>query len=256
MLGLALDFGPRPVEEAIARLAELSGEDSGDRWTDAIVSIWLGRLEAMRANFDVAREHVARAQTAFSDLGADTAVVDTCGRATAAVELAAGFPDVAARSLRDACALLEDLHQTSVLATRAAELAHALYELGRYDEASGWAQVAGASAGDDDLDAILTRQPVEAKIHARLGRVDDAERLARAVVDLAARTDALNRRAESLLALAEVLELTGAEQEAQEHVAAALGFYEQKGNVAAARRVRTKHEEPRAGLFVPDFHGS
>jgi DNA-binding SARP family transcriptional activator len=256
LLGLALDFGPRPVDEAIARLAQLSGEDSGDRWVDANVAIWLGRLEAMRANFDVARRHVERGQRVFSDLGADSAVVDTCGRATAAIELAAGAPDVAVRALRDACALLEDTRQTSVLATRAAELANALYELGRYDEASEWAQRAGESSGDDDLDAILTRQPVEAKISARLGRAGDAERLARGVVGLAARTDALNRRAESLLALAEVLQLAGAEQEARQHVAPALRLFEQKGNIAAARRVRAKDEEPRVGPFVPDVHGS
>jgi phage shock protein A len=80
--------------------------------------------------------------------------------------------------------------------------------------------------------------------------------VARATLDLAGRTDALNRRAESLLALAEVLEQAGDEQEAQQHVATALGLYEQKGNVAAAARVRTKYEEPRAGLFVPDAQTS
>jgi DNA-binding SARP family transcriptional activator len=256
MLGLALDFGPRRVDEAISRLTELSTEGTSFRWTTAVASIWLGRLEAMRANFAVARGHLDQAKAAYRDLGVTEPLVDSCGRASAAIELAAGFPDIAEQSLRDACTFLQETHQTSVLATRGAELANALYEQGRYDEASEWVRIAREDAGQDDLDAALTRQPVEAKVHARQGRIDEAERVARATVDLAGRTDALNRRAESLLALAEVLELAGDEQEAQQHVATALGLYEQKGNVAAAARVRTKYEEPRAGLFVPDAQTS
>ena len=218
--------------------------------------IWLSRLEAMRANFDVARMEIARANAAYRDVGMATGPIDACARATAAIELAAGFPDLAAQSLREACALLQKEQRTSVLATRGAELANALYEQGSYDEASEWVRIARESAGEEDLDAALTRQPVEAKIHAREGRVDKAKRLARATVDLAARTDALNRRAESLLALAEVLQLAGEGAKAEEHIAAALTLYAQKGNVAAAARLRAKHEEPHAGLVVPDTRRS
>ena len=255
MLGLALDFGPRPVDDAIARLEELSIQGSGDRWTEANVLVWLGRLEAMRANFDLARAQVDGAHAAFQDLGLRTAAVDTCGRAIAAIELAEGFPDRAERSLRAACALLQEIQWSSVLATRAAELANALYEQGRYGEASEWLGVARECAGEDDLDATLTRQPVEAKVRARQEDFAEAERLAREAVDLAAGTDALNRRAESLLALAEVLELAGAQLEAAERRADALALYGLKGNVAAAARVR-KREEPSAGLLAPDVQGS
>jgi DNA-binding SARP family transcriptional activator len=255
MLGLALEFGPRPVDEAIARLADLSTGEGG-RWTDAIVSIWLGRLEAMRANFDAARAYVGRAQTTWRDLGANDAALYSGGRATATIELAAGFPEIAEQSLRDACARLQELQATSVLATWAAELANVLYEQGRYPEAAEWVDVSAAHAGDDDLDAILTRQPVEAKILARQGHIDEAVRLARASIDLSARTDSLNRRADSLLALAEVLALAGAADESHEHVAEALDLHARKGNIAATTRILARYEEPRAGLFVPDGQSS
>jgi DNA-binding SARP family transcriptional activator len=250
-LGLALEFGPKPVDHAIVRLTRLAAEDTG-RWTNANVLLWLGRLEALRSNFDEARALVDRARAAFQDLGLERTVVDSCGRAAAAIDVAVGRPQLAAQRLRDACAAIEQHGEAPVLATRAAELANALYEQGLYDEAAEWVETARANAGDDDLDAALTRRPVEAMLHARQGRLVEAERLAQATVELTAKTDSLNFRAAALLALAEVLELAGATENAKKHVNAALALYEQKGNTAAAARIRPKYEEPRAGLFVPD----
>jgi predicted Zn-dependent protease len=82
--------------------------------------------------------------------------------------------------------------------------------------------------------------------------LEEAERLARKTVELAAATDALSRRAESLLALAEVLKLAGAGDEADVYVEQALRLYARKGNVAAAARARQKYGEPLAGLSVPN----
>jgi hypothetical protein len=62
-------------------------------------------------------------------------------------------------------------------------------------------------------------------------------------VELAERTDALNRRAEALLALTEVLASAGAE-EGPEHLQHALALYERKGNLAAARRLQVAGVAP------------
>jgi tetratricopeptide (TPR) repeat protein len=235
LLGIALNFGPRPVHEAIARLEALTAADAGDRAVGANSAIWLGCLEAMRENFDLARAHVEGARAAFRDLGLMYGVVDGYGRALGTIELLAGSPVAAERSLRDACSFLQELHDGPVLATRAAELAAALYEQGRYDEAAEWLGIASENAGDDDLDAVLTRQPVEARLRARQGDAEGAERVARANVGLAERTDALNRHADALLALAEVLDLAGSPDEGHECLQQALALYERKGNLAAAR---------------------
>jgi DNA-binding SARP family transcriptional activator/tetratricopeptide (TPR) repeat protein len=243
-LGTALFFGPRRVEDGIGLLEELVEAHDGDRATEANALQWLGALEALRGNFDVARAHVDRAGGAYRDLGLTGAAVDACGRVTAFIELLSGNAEQAVRTLRDACTFLEEQHQFPVVATRGAELATALYVDGRYDEAAEWVKRARECAGDDDLDAALTRGPVEAKILARLGDLDGAERLAREVVELAARTDAPNRQAESQLALAEVRQLAGADEDARDLIADALVLYERKGNVAAARRLA----EPTAHL--------
>jgi DNA-binding SARP family transcriptional activator len=239
-LGLALSFGPKPVDGAIARLEELTVDDTGDRAVEANVALCLGHLESMRENFDLARNHVERARIAFRDLGLTNALVDTCGRFAGLVELLAGSPDVAEQSLRGACVLLQELHDTPVLATRAAELATALYEQKRYDEALEWVRVSRESAGADDLDATLTRQPVEAKLLARRGAAQEAEQLARTTVSLAERTDSPNRQADALIGLAEVLELAGSEDESRRHLKQALALFERKGNVAAARIARRR----------------
>jgi DNA-binding SARP family transcriptional activator len=252
MLGLALTFGPTPVDEAVARLSQFAAEDVG-LWTTANTRLWIGQLEAMRANFDLARDHIECARRIFRDLGALAAIREVCGRASAAVELMAGFPDRAERMLRDACEHLIAVGQRPVLATWAAELAVALYELDRFDDAAEWVRVARESAGDDDLDAVLARLPVEAKLHARRGRLVEAEETARQATDVVARTDSPNRRAAALLALADVRELCGVEGEPGQLRREALGLYIRKGNSAAAADLRAKHGEPQqGGLSVAD----
>src|SRR5262249_29003557 len=157
--------------------------------------VWLGRLEAMRGNLDAARAHVRTAKGSFEELDLSGPARDTCPRAFAAIELAAGATESAAEWLREACGYLEERGQTSVLATRAAELAYALYIGGHYEDAGNWTRIARQNAADDDLDAGLTRHPVEAMLCARTGHIEEAELIARSSLELAMTTDSPNRRA-------------------------------------------------------------
>jgi tetratricopeptide (TPR) repeat protein len=133
---------------------------------------------------------------------------------------------------------LEQVHQIALLATRAGELAQSIYEQGRYEDAEVWTRVARESAGSDDLDAALSWQPVQAKILARQGEIEEAERLARQTLELVARTDSVNRHADSFIALAEILGLAGNQDGAEEMIRSALELYELKGNLASADRAR------------------
>jgi tetratricopeptide (TPR) repeat protein len=76
LIGLALYFGPKPVGAGIARLEELRVAHAGDLATEANAAIWLGGLESMRGNFDVARAHVERARDSYGALGLTTATVE------------------------------------------------------------------------------------------------------------------------------------------------------------------------------------
>ena len=234
-LASALYLGPHEVTSAIARCEALLLEHDGDRASEANLLNWLGGLEAMRGRFADARELVDQAAQRYEQLGLAT---DPNLRLRGAVEMFAGAPDLAEDALRQTCTTLQQQGHTAILATRAADLADAICEQGRYEEAETWIRLARESAGADDLDAAFAWRYVRAKVLARLGAVDEGDRLAREAVDLVARTDALNRHGDSLLALAEILHVQGSEDEALENIRGALRLYEQKGNVVSAERAK------------------
>ena len=84
---------------------------------------------------------------------------------------------------------------------------------------------------------------MHAKLLARQGRGDEAERLAREAVDLAAKTDLLTHHGEAFLDLAEVLELDGHPAEAETAFRAGLVLFERKGDLVSAERTRMRLEK-------------
>jgi tetratricopeptide (TPR) repeat protein len=234
-LASALYLGPRDVTNAITRCEELLLEHDGDRASEANLLMWLGGLEAMRGRFAEARDLVAQAEERCEQLGLSA---DSYLRLRGFVEMYAGAPDVAEEALRRSCTTLQHQEQTAVLATRAAELADAILEQGRYAEAEDWGRVARESAGSDDLDATIAWRYVYARIQTRVGAIDEAQLHAQEALDLVSRTDALNRHADALLALAEILHVRRRDDEALERVRSALALYERKGNTVSAERAR------------------
>jgi tetratricopeptide (TPR) repeat protein len=190
----------------------------------------------MRGRFSEARDLVPQAQVRCEELGFGA---DSYLYLRSIVEMFAGAPEIAEEALRIACANLQREEQTARLATRAAELADSIYEQARYDEAETWIRLARESAGSDDLDAAFLWRHVAAKVFAAQGAVDEAEQLAREAIDLVARTDALNRHADSLLSLGVIHRLASRESEALESIRKALRLYEQKGNIVSAERTRS-----------------
>ena len=87
----------------------------------------------------------------------------------------------------------------------------------------------------------MLRRQVRGKVLARRGEHDEAERLAREAVALAAETDMLNAHAGALIDLAEVHALAG--QDARAALERALALYEHKGNLVLAERTRSRLAE-------------
>jgi tetratricopeptide (TPR) repeat protein len=234
-LACAMYYGPRDVDSAIERCEALLLEHDGDRASEANLLVWLGGLEAMRGRFAEARALVGQAEQRYEELGLDA---DVYLRLRGAVEMFAGLPEMAEGPLRTSCVALQKQDHIAVLATRAADLADAICEQGRYEEAESWIRVARESAGSDDLDAAFVTSYVEGKVLARVGAVNEAEVAARAALDIVGRTDALNRQGDSLLVLAEILQLRGQEEDANGQIREAIRLYEQKGNVVSASRAK------------------
>jgi hypothetical protein len=70
-------------------------------------------------------------------------------------------------------------------------------------------------------------------------RLDEAESLARAALEILSQTDAVVMQADAAAALADVLGLAGRQDEADEVRATAQGLYRRKGDIASATALAT-----------------
>jgi DNA-binding SARP family transcriptional activator/tetratricopeptide (TPR) repeat protein len=239
----ALYYGPTPVADAIERCQELIRSENLDRNGLANVDVCMGGLVAQTGDFDQARALIASARATYEDLG-QRAFAATHGAAILGdVELLAGDPVSAVATLCWLCGELERARAYSHLASRAGDLAEALYVLGRVGEASEWAHVAERHSAADDVDARVLWMPVRAKLFACEGAFEQAAALAHDAVELAGTSDALNRTAKTHRDLGEVLVLAARPSEARSAYASAVELYEAKGNVVGAGRVSALLED-------------
>jgi len=234
----ALYYGPRAVDDGIARCDVLLREHAGDRASEASILLWLGRLEAMRGNFDDARSTVSRARSLNEDLGQTLGAEAICNAALGGIEVLDGRFDEAETALRASCEACLRANASAMLASFSAKLADVLYALDRLDEAETWCGTSRNTARQDDRDAQSWWRSVESKLAARRGDIAAAEQLAREAVEIVEQTDALNHRAKVWLDAAEVLRAAGRDAEASEAARRGISLYELKGNQVAAKRAR------------------
>ncbi len=159
------------------------------------------------------------------------------------VELLIGDVAAAEATFRRLCEELDRTHAYSHLASRAGDLAEALYRQGAFDEADEWIATGRMHTADDDLDARLLWMPVEAKLAAQRGDVDEALATATRAVTLAETTDGLNRRAAVQLDLAEVLRMAGRADDAARASTTAEQLFSAKGNVVGRARAEADRGE-------------
>jgi tetratricopeptide (TPR) repeat protein len=162
------------------------------------------------------------------------------------LEMLAGNPAAAVELGIEGCRLLEELGERGWLSTASAELAQALYAIDRLDEAETWARRSRELGASDDLATQALWRQVDAKVLARRGHAEEAERLAREAVAIADPTQQLLLRADSHADLATVFELVGKLADACAALERALDLYERKGNVVEAQRVRARLAEVQA----------
>jgi class 3 adenylate cyclase/DNA-binding winged helix-turn-helix (wHTH) protein len=250
MVAAALQ-GPRPVREVVARCDELLTETRGDPHAEAGILVWLGGLEGLLGRFESARRHISDARAIWEEFGDRAPVARACAAMSGQVEALAGDLNAAEQAWRDGCGILEEMGDVSYLASQRAELADVLYQQGKYEEADRYSRLAGAAASQDDVYTQVVWRIAQAKLAAESDRSSEAEVLARAAVDLAARTDALVLIGRAQLALTEVLRVTGRRKEAAVAAREALAAFERKGDVVSTRRTRAlvrRLEPKRASL--------
>jgi len=231
-------YGPRPVEQVVARCERILGETKGNRLVEAQALRSLAAMRAMEGRFDEARASVARAAAIMQDLGWSLRAAFTSETA-GFVERLAGDPAACERELRGGFALIEKLGEQGFLSTVAALLAHVILDQDRTGEAQEFVAASEAAAAEDDVATHILLQSARARVLARRGMAGDAEQLSSAAVREAEGSDDVNSHADVLTHRAEVLRRAGDPAGADEALARALELYESKGNAAQAEPLRS-----------------
>ncbi len=232
-------WGTTPVPDVLAWLDENEQRHQQDYWLRACRA-WAA---AMLGRSDEARTILAEMRAELTERGNMSLLAWTNGQASVLVELVSGRPAAAAELGAEGCRQFEEMGEQGMFSTAAALLGQALYALGRLDEAEHWAaRAAELGASDDALTQFLWRQ-VTAKVSARRGEHEDAERLAREAMAIAERTDMLASQSDVYADLAEVLLLGGKRDQAAVALEEALDRCERKGNIVAAGRMRERLAE-------------
>jgi DNA-binding SARP family transcriptional activator len=242
-IGKTLIFDPTPVDDAIHSIEQnlAWARSKGLRKAEGECLGGLAHLNAMAGRFSRARTLAGQQKMIFQDLG-QVFMTARFAFAIGSVEMLAGDPAAAERELRAGYELFTAMGERSQSLRFASAISRAVYAQGRYEEAKRWAEMAEAatkmkrSVGTRTLDSRVVR----AKVLARGGEFARAEALARAALDEQKGCDEIEKLADMLLDLAEVLALADRADEAVPVIEEATRLYDRKGNVVSARTARAR----------------
>jgi predicted ATPase len=233
-------YGPLPADEGIARCKEAYERSAGNRRIQAIALAERAALEAMRGEFDTARQLLAEGRAILLELDLRVWAANLAQEGYF-VEMLAGNPSGAAEDLRVACEVLEEAGERGFLSTNAGYLAHALIALGDLAGAARYAALCAEASSPDDLHSQSLWRSARAKLLAAAGETDRAVEYAEEGLRLIAgeEDDRIDPQADRLTDLAHVLAAAGRDDDATAALRDALALYERKGNLVAARRTST-----------------
>jgi class 3 adenylate cyclase/tetratricopeptide (TPR) repeat protein len=230
-------IGPTHVDEAIARAERIADEPEADRALGAVVCGVVACLEAMRGRFDEARAAYAESVEVLEDLGRTR--LQAAQRAySGLVELLADDAIAAERELRAGIVELETIGDKTNLATVAGLLAQALATQGRWNDAEAATELSERASSSADVAAQVTWRLTRARLRARRGQVEDADRLSGEAVALAAATDSPTLLADALSCRADVAAAAGLADDFATALTGAAEQYERKGHTVGAARAR------------------
>ena len=177
-------FGPMPVAQALSRLRTRLRALAQGPVEEAAVEHLEGLLLAMSGELDEGRRMIRQARATFAEFGLTRTAVATA-RDEALVERYAGDAAAVERVLRPSCDELRRAGEVGSLSNEIGELAEALYELGRYDEAEDASREGERLAAEADVASQVVWRRVRAKLLARRGEGDEARRLVHEAIELA-----------------------------------------------------------------------
>jgi ATP/maltotriose-dependent transcriptional regulator MalT len=236
MYALTVVYGPIPVDEGIRRSEEIAERVQRRPQAEAAMLCVIAQLEAMRYEFERARDLYTRARAMFEELDLRVDASTLC-LSSAHVELLAGDAEAAERELRRGYDHLDALGERYLLSSIAGLLAEALVAAGRFAEAEDAALATEELADESDVDAQSLWRTTRAKILAQRGSLVEAEALAREAVELLAPTDGVVTKVSALADLARILVLAGRDEEARALIGEARRMAELKGSPVMVDRL-------------------
>jgi tetratricopeptide (TPR) repeat protein len=237
---VALLLGPAPAAEAAARCERLLADSADHSLLQAEILGALASLVAIQGRTGEADEHIARSRAIMNDVGERIWLVSLWW---SFVCLWRGDALAAEHELWPGYDALKKLGETSNFSGFSHALANADYMQGRYDEAEQLTRESEHSSRPNDVYSHVHWRSTRAKLLARRGELDAAQRLAREALEFASQSDFHLAHADALLDLGEVLDLAGDAEAAAAAVEHAIHFYAQKGNAVSAARARVRLAE-------------
>lgn len=220
-------LGPTPVDEAIARCEDLRA-DVGTRLRESFVDLGYALVLALAGRLDEARIRIGEARGFIHDLGDELTYAGT-GWMPGLFELWAGDLVAADAFLSEACVMLRAIGNRGFLCTTAAYLAEVRCRQGRLDEAEELARESEDAGIPDDLVNEIYWRIARAHVLALRGQHQAAEKLAREAIAAASATDQLAQQGDAALALAEVLRVSGRDDDARAAATDAARLFRSKG---------------------------
>ncbi len=236
-LGYSLLDGPTPVGEGVRISEGLLHELRSDPLGEAMVIICLAPLVAMQGRFEDARALIVRSRAGMQEFGIGTprTIVELLsGR----VEMLAGDLEATEHATRTAVERSAEIADTRALVLALVDLARAICDQGDPAECLRILDESERHPAAPDWEIVVGRPAVRARALARLGRLSEAEPLAREAVGFADGTQFLGYHADALVVLAEVLHLADRPGEAVGPLEQAARHFNAKGNVVMAAKAQ------------------
>ena len=193
--------------------------------------------EARRGRIPEARRLMAECLAILEDLGALLWMAGT-SRERGYVEFLAGDPAARERVLREGYEQLSAMGERGLLSTIAADLADALLELGRLDEAEAMCTVAEEAGAEDDVFTQVGVRLVRGRLAAARGSMDEALTSVASALALADEGEYYELRTGSRLVFAQLLLDAGRLDEARARAEEVLDLARPRGDVVFAGRAR------------------
>jgi len=242
-LAAVLLYGPEPVQEALPRCRQTLEQASDMLVVRGNNLPRVGALEAMAGNYDEARSVAEEGRRVLEDMG-QTLMLVAASHDVGFIELLAGDLEAAEREFRTGAEELEKMGVNAYLSTSAAWLGVALCELGRFDEAEGYADMSENVLGDEMEDDIeWGTRCIRARVALAGGDLVKASELAFEATRLTKDVEIVWIRGYALETAALVLEAAGETDEARAAYGKALQLYEAKGIVAFIEKVKKRLTE-------------